>query len=365
MKASLPIVLLVSAALLSYACSSPQQENENNLQADDNTTTFSHPPLVMDHFTADPSAHVFEGKIYIYPSHDIDAGIPSDDLGSHFGMRDYKVYSINKPGSEVTDHGTVLSLEDIPWASRQLWAPDAAEKDGKYYLYFPAKDKEDIFRIGIAVADTPTGPFTANPEPIPGTYSIDPAVFKDVDGTHYMYWGGIWGGQLQKWRNNQIRPVGDGPTDGIPGDREPALSPIVARLKDNMIELAEEPRTVQLLDQSGNPILAGDHEKRFFEAAWLHKFGDNYYLSYSTGDTHFIAYAIGDNPYGPFTYQGNILNPVQGWTTHHSIVSFDGDWYLFYHDTELSGETHLRNMKMAPLKHLEDGTIELIEPMKN
>ncbi|WP_209330288.1 glycoside hydrolase family 43 protein [Lunatimonas salinarum] len=347
--------------LMAVACSNPPQETQSS-ETESTSKIFAHPPLVTEQFTADPSAHVFEGKIYIYPSHDIDAGIPTDDLGSHFAMRDYRVYSLEKPGAEVIDHGTVLSVEDVPWASSQLWAPDAAEKDGSYYLYFPAKDETGIFKIGVAVGDNPAGPFTAEGNPIPGTYSIDPSVFKDKDGAYYLYWGGIWGGQLQKYRNNQFNPVGDGPTDGLPADDEPALSPIVAKLSDNMKELAEEPKEVLIVDASGSPILNGDNARRFFEAAWIHEYDGRYYLSYSTGDTHFIAYAIGDSPYGPFTYQGNILAPVQGWTTHHSIVQFDGAWYLFYHDTELSGETHLRNMKMAPLTHLADGTIELITP---
>ena len=109
--------------------------------------------------------------------------------------------------------------------------------------------------------------------------------------------------------------------------------------------------------------MAGDHNRRFFEASWMHKYNGKYYFSYSTGDTHFIAYAIGDNPYGPFTYQGVILNPVVGWTNHHSIVEFKGKWYLFYHDSELSGgQTHLRNIKVTELTHRPDGTIETINP---
>lgn len=354
-------IVLCASTLLAIACSNPPKESQTSGE-EPPAKTFAHAPLVTERYTADPSAHVFEGRIYIYPSHDIDAGIPSDDLGSHFGMRDYRVYSMEKPGTEVIDHGTALSVEDIPWATRQLWAPDAAEKEGKYYLYFPAKDEADIFKIGVAIADNPAGPFTAEPNPIPGTYSIDPAVFQDDDGAYYLYWGGIWGGQLQKYRNNRFNSVGDGPTDGLPADDQPALSPIMARLSEDMKQLAEEPREVHIVDKSGAPILNGDNARRFFEAAWIHKHNGRYYLTYSTGDTHFIAYAVGDNPYGPFTYQGNVLAPVQGWTTHHSIVQFDGDWFLFYHDTELSGETHLRNMKMAPLQHLADGSIELISP---
>ena len=91
---------------------------------------------------------------------------------------------------------------------------------------------------------------------------------------------------------------------------------------------------------------------------------DKYYLSYSTGDTHFIAYATSDDPYGPFTYQGVVLNPVDGWTNHHSIVEVDGSWFIYYHDTQLSGKTHLRNIKVAPLTHLADGSIQTISPMK-
>lgn len=314
-------------------------------------------PLVEHIFTADPSAHVFNGKIYIYPSHDIEAGIPENDLGDHFDMRDYHILSMDKIGGEVTDNGTALSVKDIPWAGRQLWAPDAAFANGKYYLYFPLKDKEDIFRIGAAVSDSPTGPFTAEAEPIKGSYSMDPAVFEDTDGTFYMYFGGIWGGQLQRWKNNKYN------AEGVePAADQPAILPKIAKLNPDMVSFAEEVREVQILDENGKLLLAGDNNRRFFEASWVHIFNGKYYFSYSTGDTHFICYATGDNPYGPFTYQGVILQPVEGWTNHHSIVEFEGKWYLFYHDTQLSGKTHLRNVKMTELKYNEDGTIQPIIP---
>ena len=98
-------------------------------------------PLISTIYTADPSAHVFDGKIYIYPSHDIDAGIPENDKGDHFAMRDYHVLSLDSINGKITDHGVALDIKDIPWAGRQLWAPDAAFNNGKYYLYFPVKDK--------------------------------------------------------------------------------------------------------------------------------------------------------------------------------------------------------------------------------
>ncbi len=315
-------------------------------------------PLVKHIFTADPSAHVFDGKIYIYPSHDIDAGIPFDDLGSHFAMEDYHVLSMDSIDSEAIDHGTALHVKDVPWATRQMWAPDATRKNGKYYLYFPAKKADDIFQIGVAVSDSPTGPFVAETQPIEGSYSIDPAVFEDVDGSFYMYFGGIWGGQLQKYRNNEYDINNEEP---LPN--ETALCPIAAKLSDDMLQFAENPRELQILDENGELLLAGDNDRRFFEASWMHRYNGKYYFSYSTGDTHFICYATGDNPYGPFTYQGKILNPVIGWTSHHSICEVDGKWYLFYHDSSLSeGITHLRSVKVTEIVYDSEGRILTIDP---
>ncbi|WP_342316834.1 glycoside hydrolase family 43 protein [Lysobacter sp. FW306-1B-D06B] len=315
-------------------------------------------PLVTHIYTADPSAHVFEGKLYIYPSHDIDAGIPFDDDGSHFGMEDYHVLRMDSPDGIAVDCGVALHVKDVKWAQRQMWAPDAATKDGRYYLYFPAKRADGVFQIGVAVGDRPEGPFVPELEAIGGSYSIDPAVFTDADGESYMYFGGLWGGQLQKYRDNAYNA-----THEEPGDSEAALGPKVARLSADMKEFAEAPREVLILDGNGEPLRAGDHDRRFFEASWLHKFGGKYYFSYSTGNTHFLCYATGDSPYGPFTYQGRILSPVVGWTTHHSIAQFNGQWYLFYHDSILSGGvTHLRSVKVAPLHHEADGRIRTIDP---
>jgi hypothetical protein len=317
------------------------------------------PPLVTHIYTADPSAHVFDGKIYIYPSHDIDAGIPFNDDGDHFGMQDYHVLRMGSPADGAAeDCGVALRVDDVPWAERQMWAPDAATKDGKYYLYFPAKRADGLFQIGVAVGDHPVGPFLAEPEAIAGSYSIDPAVYADDDGAFYMYFGGLWGGQLQKYRDNAYSPAHEEPADG-----EPALGPRLARLSDDMKQFAEAPREVVILDEAGEPLRAGDHDRRFFEAPWLHRHDGRYYLSYSTGNTHFLCYAVADNPYGPFVYQGRILTPVVGWTTHHSICAFQDQWYLFYHDSLLSGGiTHLRSIKVTPLHHDGQGRIRTIHP---
>lgn len=321
-------------------------------------------PLVRHIYTADPSAHVFNGKIYIYPSHDVDAGEAFDDLGSHFAMEDYHVVSMDSITSEAVDNGVALHVNDVPWAERQMWAPDAHEKDGKYYLFFPAKDYEGIFRIGVAISDSPVGPFVPQPEPMKDSFSIDPAVFKDDDGSYYMYFGGLWGGQLQRWREgvfNAAEP--ESPVAHLPADDESALCAKVAKLTDDLLEFAHEAKDLVILDENGNPLLNGDNDRRFFEAPWMHKFNGKYYFSYSTGDTHFICYAIGDNPYGPFTYAGRILEPVVGWTSHHSICEVEGKWYLFYHDSSLSkGVTHLRNIKVTEISYDAEGKIQTIDP---
>lgn len=321
-------------------------------------------PLVSHIYTADPSAHCFNGKIYIYPSHDIDAGEAFDDLGSHFAMEDYHVISMDSIESEAIDNGVALHVDDVPWAKQQMWAPDANEKNGIYYLFFPAKAHDDIFRIGVATSKSPTGPFIAEPEAIKGSFSIDPAVFKDDDESYYMYFGGLWGGQLQRWKSgifNANEP--ESPTAFLPKDNEPALLPLVAKMSDNLLEFAENPKEIEIIDDNGDLLLAGDHERRFFEASWLHKHNEKYYFSYSTGNTHFICYGVGDNPYGPFTYKGKILNPVVGWTSHHSICNIEGKDYLFYHDSSLSkGVTHLRSVKVARINYNQDGTIVTLNP---
>lgn len=312
--------------------------------------------LIPNDYMADPAVHVFNGKLYIYPSHDRESGIPENDSGDHFDMKDYHVFSMDDvEAGEATDHGVALSVADIPWAGRQLWDCDVAHKNGAYYMYFPLKDKNDIFRIGVATSGRPEGPFAPEKHPIPGSYSIDPAVFEE-NGKYYMYFGGLWGGQLQRYRSNKALE-----SACFPADSEPAICPKVALLSDDMLGFAEEPRDVLILDRSGNPIAQGDTERRFFEASWMHKYNGKYYFSYSTGDTHLLCYAVGNSPYGPFTYQGVILTPVLGWTTHHAIVEFKGKWYLFHHDCVPSqGKTWLRSLKVVALEYNADGSIVTI-----
>ena len=314
--------------------------------------------LITTIYTADPSAHVFNGKIYIYPSHDEDLDIPEDDDGEQYVMKDYHILSMDSLDSDCVDNGCAISETDIPWVGRQLWAPDAVYANGKYYLVFPAKDKNEIFRIGVAESDSPVGPFKPQENFIEGSYSIDPAVFVDDDGKIYCYTGGLWGGQLEMWQSGSFNP-----DEHRPEGDEPALGPLVAQFNETIDAYLAPPKMITILDENGEPLKAKDEDRRYFEGPWMHKFNDKYYLSYSTGTTHYLCYAESDSPEGPFTYKGRIMEPVIGWTTHHSIVEVDGEWYLFYHDAKRSGGcSHKRSVKFTRLNIAEDGTIETIKP---
>ena len=213
-------------------------------------------------YMADPSANVFNGKLYVYPSHDRESGEAFDDDGGHFQMKDYHVLSFNDvENDEATDHGVVLDVEQVAWAEKQMWDNDVVEKDGKYYLIFSAKDYNGVFHLGVAVADCPEGPFVPEPQPIRGSFSIDPSVFKDDDGQIYCYFGGLWGGQLQWYGDNGVTPVpgeqgvvmGPAPDKKTPlvlQEGTPALPRRVVRMSDDVKQFAEAPRPVLVVDKA-------------------------------------------------------------------------------------------------------------------
>lgn len=327
--------------------------------------------LFPNDYMADPSANVFNDRLYIYPSHDRDSGEAFDDDGGHFQMRDYHVLSLDDvENGEITDHGVILDVDQVEWAEKQMWDNDVIEKNGKYYLVFSAKDYNGVFHLGVAVADKPEGPFIPEPHPIRGSFSIDPCLFKDDDGSIYCYYGGLWGGQLQWYSltpqasaNEEGVVMGPAPDKKtpmfLPAD-SPAVPSLMAKMSDDMLQFAEAPHPVVILDENGEPLKASDLH-RFFEASWMHKHNGKYYFSYSTGDSHYLCYAIGNSPYGPFTFKGVILDPVVGWTTHHSIVKFKDEWFLFYHDCVPSNDTTwLRSLKVQKLYYNDDGTIKKV-----
>ena len=341
-------------------------------------------PLVTHIYTADPSAHVFGDKIYIYPSHDRETDIQFNDNGDQYDMVDYHVISLDRIDQRpATDNGVALTASDIPWVSKQTWAPDALQNPntGNYQLYFPARDKEGIFRVGVATSEKPEGPFKAEPDYIEGSFSIDPCSYVDDDKQSYLYFGGIWGGQLQCWSQ---KPDGSMHfDDSKSGPQEPsgqgveALFPKFGKLKaPDLLEFDDGVHDMQILDpDTMKPLLADDHERRFFEAPWMHKYQGKYYFSYSTGDTHNICYAVGDSPTGPFVYRGKVLQEkdVIGWTNHHSFVEvprgkLTGEkegtggtkWYIFYHSCDVSkGVDHLRSVRVSEVRYNDKGEIHL------
>lgn len=284
-------------------------------------------PVIRDQFSADPTARVFNGKVYIYPSHDIPS--PIDRLQEWFCMADYHVFSSSNL-TDWTDHGVILTQNKIPWVqpdSYSMWAPECVYKEGKYYFYFPSTPKGEGkrgFSIGVATANNPEGPFIPEAEPIKGIFGIDPCVLIDTDGEAYIYWSGR------------------------------GMS--VAKLKPNMTELASEPTQVQGLPSKG-----------FKEGPYIFKRNDKYYFTFPwvQDKTETLAYAMGDSPMGPFTFKGIIMDesPSGCWTNHHSITEYNGQWYLFYHHNDYSPNFDKnRSARIDSLFFNTDGTIKKVKP---
>ncbi len=308
-------------------------------------------PIVRDQYTADPTARVFNGKVYLYPSHDILP--PAGQRQDWFCMADYHVFSSDNL-TTWEDHGMILSQEKVPWGKADgysMWAPDCVSKNGKYYFYFPNAPKSGRgFAIGVATADRPEGPFTLEAEPIKGVSGIDPCVLIDDDGSAYLYWSGM----------------------GIRG----------ARLKDNMKELAGELKEVKIPRREGMPemppMMVGGEEMKglpegFKEGPFAFKQGGWYYLTFpwvrgETGEgknpTETLAYAMSRNPLGPWDFKGIIMAEHDNtcWTNHHSIVNYRGQWYLFYHRNDFSPrDDKRRSARIEKLFFNADGTIREVK----
>lgn len=303
-------------------------------------------PLVNTNFNADPTAKSFDGRIYVYPSHDIPPVKLPTQRPDWFCMGDYHVYS-STDMVNWTDHGVILDQKDVPWGNPtaySMWAPDCVKgKDGRYYFYFPdaPKPKEGErrggFTVGVAISDTPYGPFKAEPNPIKGIMGIDPCVLQASNGKNYIFWGG--GGLVQ------------------------------APLKDNMLELDGEPQRITNLPEG------------FMEGPFAFERNGKYYLTYPwvrgkkgepngrggiwENPTECLAYAMSDSPMGPWEYKGIIMKEWANscWTNHHSIVEHKGEWYLFYHHNDYSPKFDKnRSMCCDTIRFNADGTIQEVIP---
>ncbi len=286
-------------------------------------------PIITNQYTADPSARVFGDRVYLFPSHDILAKEGKGRVG-WFCMEDYHVFS-SANLSDWKDHGMIVTQNKVPWVkaeSYNMWAPDCIERNGKYYFYFPATPKDSSygrgFAIGVAIADKPEGPYTLQTEPIKNARGIDPNVFIDKDGQAYLYWAGgnIYG----------------------------------AKLKENMVELASDPVILKELPTKG-----------LKEGPYLFERNGIYYLTFPHVENKIerLEYTMGNNPLGPFNNRGVIMDESTSgcWTNHHSVIQFKDQWYLFYHNNDLSPQFDKnRSVRVDSLFFNDDGTIKKVIP---
>ena len=276
-------------------------------------------PLFSDIFTADPAALVDNGRVYLYVGHD-----EAKPDGKDYVMNEWKVYSTCDM-KKWTDHGSPLNVTAFKWASKDAWAADIVKRDGKYYFYAPVEHATIPGKaIGVAVSDSPTGPFVdaighalitndMTRQTDIAWDDIDPGVFVDDDGQAWLYWG------------NRVLKY--------------------AKLKKNMIEL-------------DGPIMV-QNIKDFTEAPYVHKHKGTYYLSYSQYFPEEMVYATGKSATGPWTYRGVIMDKNEGVKTiHQAIVDFNGKSYVFYHNSKLPGGAEFRrSVAVEELKYNKDGTI--------
>ena len=296
-------------------------------------------PVISGQFTADPTARVFNNKVYMYPSHDIFP--PEGTRQDWFSMEDYHVFS-SEDLVNWQDHGVIVTQNKVPWVrpnSYSMWAPDCVYRNGKYYFYFPsAPAKGGGFGVGVAIADNPEGPFIPEPEPIKGINGIDPCVLLASDGNAYIFWGA---GRC-------------------------------AKLKDNMKELADDnPKEIvkwgnREMEMVGVNCLK-DLPNRQAEGPFAFEYNGNYYLTYPyvRENTEVLAYAMSKNPMGPYEYKGIIMaEHANGcWTNHHSIVNYKDQWYLFYHHNAYSPkDDKRRSAQIEKLYFNADGTIQEVKP---
>ena len=303
------------------------------------TLAMAQNPIITDLFSADPTARVFNNKVYVYPSHDILP--PEGQRQDWFCMEDYHVFS-SENLTEWTDHGMIVTQNKVPWVrpnSYSMWAPDCVYRNGKYYFYFPSSPATGGgFAVGVAIADNPEGPFVPVAEPIKGVNGIDPCVLQASDGNAYIFWGN---GRCAKLKENMIELADDNPKEKVKwGNRE--------------------------MEMIGVNCLQG-LPNRQAEGPFAFEYNGNYYLTYPyvRENTEVLGYAMSKNPMGPYEYKGLIMaEHANGcWTNHHSIINYKGQWYLFYHHNDLSPkDDKRRSVCIDKLFFNPDGTIQEVKP---
>ena len=315
---------LIILMMLFMNLSCVQKSPEGSESTDEPAQKQINNPVIKDKFTADPAVMVYNNTVYLFAGHD-----EAPDDFNFYRMNEWLVYS-STDLVNWTEHQVPLKTSDFEWASGDAWAAQVIERNGKFYWYvtvehgtIPGKS------IGVAVSDSPTGPFKdaigkaliTNDMTIEHTDitwdDIDPTVFIDDDGQAYLYWGNT----ACYW----------------------------AKLKENMVELDGEIHHVDL--------------PYYTEAPWIHKHDDWYYLSYAYQFPEKTAYAMSKSITGPWEYKG-ILNELSGNcnTNHQSIIEYKDQWYFIYHTGGIqpNGGSFRRSVCIDHLYYNEDGTIKRV-----
>ncbi|MCA5004633.1 glycoside hydrolase family 43 protein [Sphingobacterium bovistauri] len=301
-------------------------------------------PIVQTNYTPDPAPMVYKDRVYVYAGDDI----PGFDF---YYMTKWRLYS-SADMVNWTDHGVPLALEDFSWAIDRAWAAQCVERNGKFYWYICAQTDKNNIGIGVAVSDSPTGPFKdaiGKPLVMNGSWAnIDPTVHIDDDGQAYMYWGN---GSLFYVKLNADMVSYSGDIIEVPQTVESFGGVRGPRGETNQTPPAEPKKDM------------------FIEGPWLYKRNNIYYQMFAGMEkgTECLSYSISESPIGPWKYQGRIMvnQPTNSFTNHGGIVDFKGNSYLFYHTGLLpGGGSYGRASAVEEFKYNPDGTIPLISISK-
>lgn len=293
-------------------------------------------PFVQTCFTTDPAPMVHGDRLYVYTGHD-------EDNADFFWMQEWRVYSTDDMVN-WTDHGSPLAIEDFSWGDDRAWAPQCVERNGKFYLYVPLHSSlSGTMAIGVAVGDTPVGPFkdAIGAPLVDGSWDyIDPTVFIDDDGQAYLYWG-----------NPKLYYV---------------------KLNKDMVSFDGKVHVVEQTPEGfGDPkFVPMEADKKYFstytEGPWFYKRNGKYYMVYAAGGIpEHIGYSMSDSPTGPWKYKGVIMPQcdTNSFTNHSGIIDYKGKSYFFYHTGKLpGGGGFARSIAVEPFEYNADGTIPEIMP---
>ena len=327
-KINLKALLMI--ALLLTAC---RTDKANTFKNEGN-------PLVRSVYTADPAPVVIGDRLYLYTGHDecFEDSVGYEGLYG-FNITNWLCFS-TADMQTWTDHGVVLSPADFSWASGEAWAAQVIEKDNKYWYFVSTQCRQPNCKaIGVAVSDSPTGPFTdaigkpliidnmtPNSPPHFWWNDIDPTVMIDSDGTAWLSWG-----------NGTC---------------------FLARLKPSMTELDGEILTLPM--------------DNYVEGPWLYRRGEWYYMVYASmgRGRETISYAMARSVTGPWESKGELTGMAENsFTIHPGIAEFKGKNYLFYHNSTLSlhgygPATGRRSVCVDELHYNDDGTLQPVVQTK-